>query len=246
MKKCALFFAAAAMTAGAFAAPSWVLFSSVGTDTYADGTPVMDGEVYALTFTTNESFGGFNADGSPIVEGDRVVALQAVAKAGRCPMCMFMLDGKDANLPENGKFFVYLLDTRVKRADATGNVTTTVGGLTEDGKLAVVNGYDTSVSVAKGTLFNNATDAATTTVVSAVPANVDAPEIKAIKVVGAKVVVTVGKTVPFLQYGITAGETPSQLTETELVQSVNGSEDGEITLIVNDPKKNRFFKVTRK
>lgn len=245
MKKCALFFAAAAMTAGAFAAPSWVKFSSDGTDTYADGTPVLDGEVYALTFTTNESFGGFNADGTPIVAGDRVIGLQAVAKNGRCPTVMFMLDGEDANLPENGKFFVYLLDTRIKTVNAEGEVIATVGGLTESGALASVNGYDAPVSVAKGTRYN-ATEAATTSVVSAVPADVEKPTIKAIQVVGAKVVVTVGNTVPYLQYGITAGETPSQLTDTELVQGINGTADGDITLIVNDPKKNRFFKVTRK
>ena len=245
MKKTALLFAAAAMSAGVFASPNWVKFSSVGPDTYADGTPVLDGEVYALTFTTNESFGGFNANGTPIVKGDRVIGLSAIAKDQHCPTVMYMLVDENANLPENGKFFVYLLDTRIREANAEGVVTTRVGGLTEEGTLAAVNGYDAPVAVAKGSRYV-ATEAATTAVASAVPANTVQPVIKAIKVEGAKVVVTVGQTVPFLQYGITAGETPSQLTETELVPAVNGTDDGDITLIVNDPKKNRFFKVTRK
>ena len=178
MKKTALLFAAAAMSAGVFAGPNWVEFSSVGPDTYADGTPVLDGEVYALTFTTNDSFGGFNADGTPIVKDDRVIGLSAVAKDQHCPTVIYLLVDENANLPENGNFFVYLLDTRIREANAEGVVTTRVGGLTEEGTLAAVNGYDAPVAVAKGSRYV-ATEAATTAVASAVPANTDQPVIKA-------------------------------------------------------------------
>ncbi len=48
MKKLSLLAAALAGALGAGAIPSFVQFSSAGPDTYADGTTVLDGEIYAL------------------------------------------------------------------------------------------------------------------------------------------------------------------------------------------------------
>ena len=251
MKKLSILVAAAAMSASVFAdvtpTPSRVMFSSEGPDKYADGTTVLDGEVYALVWTPNAAFGGLNADGTPIVAGDRLVGLSPNAKDGKCGIVFYMLDGEDAKIT-GGNFFVYLLDTRVTTADAEGNVTTTVGGLTADGKLASVNCYDNLVATSRGTATALEEGAVTGegAVASAVPADVKNPRITAIQVVGAKVVVKVADTVPFLQYGVTAGKTPSKLDQKDLIPGMNGVAEGEITLIVSDPQENRFFKVTRK
>jgi len=49
-------------------------FSTAGTDRYADGSVVMDGECYALVWSPKgTTFSGFNADGTPVSSADRVV-----------------------------------------------------------------------------------------------------------------------------------------------------------------------------
>ena len=214
MKKTALLFAAAAMSAGVFAGlPSYVMFSSTGPDKYADGTPVLDGEVYALVWTkTGTTFAGFNA-------------------------------GANSDLDATGSFSVYLLDTRVKSAAAT-----TVGGENVEGKTVVtaINATTAVATAVKGGASASATEApAAGAVVSAVPADAPNPRITAVDVVGGQVIVKVADTVPYLQYGISAGKTPSKLDQTDLVDGVNGT-DGVLTLIVDDPAENRFFKVIRK
>jgi len=247
MKKCALFFAAAAMTAGAFAGlPSYVKFSSTGPDLYADGTPVLDGEVYALVWTkAGCEFAGFNADGTLVnPETSKLVSAAAIATNQHCPTVMYMLTGANSDLDARGSFSVYLMDTRVKTAAGT----TTVAGLDENGK-AIIDAVNTTTAVATAVKGGTRTraDAASSTgaVVTAVPADAPQPTITAVKVVGGQVIVKVANTVPYLQYGISAGKTPSQLDQTDLVDGVNGTAEG-LTLIVDDPAENRFFKVIRK
>ena len=65
MNKIAVFCAVAAMAFGASAGDGFKFkFSSSG-DTYADGSGVQNGEVYALVWTTNDTaFAGFKADGT--------------------------------------------------------------------------------------------------------------------------------------------------------------------------------------
>ena len=46
-------------------------------------------------------------------------------------------------------------------------------------------------------------------------------------------------------HGISAGKTPSKLDQKDLVDGVNGTAEG-LTLVVDDPADNRFFKVIRK
>lgn len=247
MKKCALFFAAAAMTAGAFAGlPSYVMFSSTGPDLYADGTPVLDGEVYALVWTqAGCEFAGFNADGT-LVNPDTSKLVSAVPNAtdGHCPPHMYMLTGTNSDLNATGSFSVYLMDTRVKTAAGT----TTVAGVDENGKV-VVDAVNTTTAIAKevkgGAFVASDATSAAGAVVTAVPINAPQPTITAVKVVGGQVIVKVANTVPYLQYGISAGKTPSQLDQTDLVDGVNGTAEG-LTLIVDDPAENRFFKVIRK
>ena len=235
------------MTAGAFAGlPSYVMFSSTGPDKYADGSDVLDGEVYALVWTKSGcEFAGFNANGTLVnPETSKLVSAVPNAIDKHCPLVVYMLTGANSDLDATGSFSVYLMDTRVKTA--TGE--TSVAGLDESGKVVVdaVNATTAVASAVKGGAFV-ASDAAPAAgaVVTAVPADAPQPTITAVKVVGGQVVVKVANTVPYLQYGISAGKTPSQLDQTDLVDGVNGTAEG-LTLIVDDPAENRFFKVIRK
>ena len=148
MKKLSILAAASMMAAGAFAAlPSYVMFSSEGPDKYADGTPVMDGEVYALVWAkTGSAFAGFNADGTLVdATNNKLVSAAPITTAQHCPPVMYMLTGANSDLDATGSFSVYLMDTRVKTATETK-----VGGLNADGTFAAVNTTTEVAEAVKG------------------------------------------------------------------------------------------------
>ena len=238
MNKLSVMIAASALAFGAWATPSFVQFSSVGPDKYADGTTVVDGEIYALVSVSGE-FEGINSDGSTVDPNDVILYAAPLAKNGHCKTVVFTLkDGQDTS-----NLAVYLLDTRVKTADGKSTVT----GVDENGKLTLVNSYATVDAIQSGEVVAKAEGAAQTTALATVAlSDVPAPTITGIKVVGAKVEITVANTVPELRYTVTGGETPSTITKKDLVSGINGSADG-ITLVVDseEAKDCRFFKVTR-
>lgn len=245
MNKLSLLVAASAMAASVSAAlPSYVMFSSTGPDKYADGTTVMPGEVYALVWAkSGTAFAGLNADGTLVdAVNNKLVSAAPIATEGHCPPVMYMLTGANADLNETGSFGIYLLDTRVAAADGTK----TVGGLTSEGTIAAINtATEVADAVKGGSSVSSAAAPASGAVVTAVPADAPVPQIKAIQVVGGKVIVKVANTVPYLQYGISAGKTPAVLDQKDLVEGVNGTGE-DLTLVVDDPSENRFFKVIRK
>ena len=238
MNKLSVMIAASALAFGAWATPSFVQFSSVGPDKYADGETVVDGEIYALVSVSGE-FEGINSDGSTVDPNDVILYAAPLAKNGHCKTVVFTLkDGQDTS-----NLAVYLLDTRVKTADGKSTVT----GVDENGKLTLVNSYATVDAIQSGEVVAKAEGAAQTTALATVAlSDVPAPTITGIKVVGAKVEITVANTVPELRYTVTGGETPSTITKKDLVSGINGSADG-ITLVVDseEAKDCRFFKVTR-
>ena len=248
MKKTALFCVVAGLALGALAGDGLKLkFSSTGPDKYADGTVVADGEVYALVWVKDgASFAGIKADGSLVdTANNALMAAAPIAKNGRCPTVVYIVDEADAK--EGGSYQVFLLDTRVSTADAEGNVTTAPAGLAKNGALKVVNG---SAAVAEATtdLASTASAAAaggSAMAPAAAPAEVPVPRIAAVNVVGGKVVVEVANTVPYLQYTVSGGKTPAAADQADLAPALNGDADG-LTLIVNDPAENRFFKVIQK
>lgn len=254
MKKLSLLIAASAMATCAFAATqTWVEFSSEGPDRYADGTIVQDGEVYALVWIkSGATFQGIKADGTVVdPETSKVVWLLPRAKDGRCKKIICTLKDENAELAEKGSFAVYLLDTRTRASADAANVTSGSLETTTVDSVPVVNSYDdVTGKVTAGSTVKVAANSVTGAgaVASEVPADVPQPKISAIEVVGGKVVVTVSNTVPYIQYGITSGDTLDNMSKNALVNGVNGSSEksGEITLVVDDPKENRFFKVTRK
>lgn len=133
-----------------------VLVSTKGPDCYQGGGTVLDGECYALVWSSDGVFDGFTADGSPVDENDRIVNVGAVARDGRC-RAAFEVTASLAAALKDGVYAVYLLDTRV---DENGAVAPK--GLV-DGRLAVLNGYGevadgVSVSVSVGCVVAKETE----------------------------------------------------------------------------------------
>ena len=142
------------LSAAAFAGMDNVVvtFSSVGPDTYKDGTTVVDGESYALVWTPDgATFGGIKADGTA-VPPSKVALTAPIAKDGKCPRVMFQIDEDyaKANFP-GGSWGIYLLDTRVFATDANGvvqkdaqgkNIVTGVSGKSVKGygEVAAIDG----------------------------------------------------------------------------------------------------------
>ncbi len=109
----------ALMLAGAVGAAtpgSMVTFSSPGPDAYPDGTPVVDGEYYALAWAADAAQLVMGADGA-IADG-RVLAKVSVAEGTRCPPVNVKLDNETANACKDGAWGVFLLDTRGSSGDA--------------------------------------------------------------------------------------------------------------------------------
>ena len=245
MKK-SLALAMAALAAGVgFAAQNDALvsFSTPGPDRYADGSVVMDGECYALVFTPKGSEGAvFSADGS--VSGGEIVLAAPVAKNGRCPKVLFQVDAeKVETIYAKGSWGVYLLDTRSWGKDGTPRVV---------GKAASLNAADivegSTVKLGVGSLASaGVTAGATAATATAVPDGVAKPEITGIRVEGANVFVTVKGTVPCLQYDLSVGETPDDVSEAgNSPRSGADSVDEEVTFVVPAKSGSAFFKVGRK
>lgn len=250
MKKIVTVFAMAALAGAAFGAANdaMVEFSTVGPDTYADGSVVLDGECYALVWMKNGSAGlTIAADGS--TEGGEIVLAASLAKGGRCPRVFFEVDANDLDTKYvGGSWGVYLLDTRRWDADGKAKPAGTVNG-----KVRLVNaaGAVTSAAVrvvaGKSETVGGVTGAAVASGATAVPEGAPKPEITGFRVEGANVFVTVRGTVPYLQYGISTGATPDSV-----VDGIGDKQTGaaaasdEIILVAPAKEGSGFFKVGRR
>ena len=195
-----------------------LMFSTQGPDKYADTTTVLDGECYALCYVTDASAFAIKADGT--AAGGEVLLVAPVAKDGRCPNLLYVVDAAKAEALTGGSYAVYLLDTRVPKAGG-GYV---VGGV-ENGKAKVVNGA--AAVVQGGTTGTEATDTIAQLPVpssGAVTAAVviDQPTITAIKVDGANIKLTVSNLSPAADYKVLAGTGVANLS-TEVPATVDGS-----------------------
>ena len=110
-------------------------YHSIGIDTYADNTQVIDGECYALVWMREGfDFVGFRADGSLIdAENNDIVHIRALAKDGKCPPVNFVVSERYRAKHPGGSYRVVVLDTR-----ATGSA---LAGLDAGGRLTRVNGW---------------------------------------------------------------------------------------------------------
>lgn len=225
-------------------------FSTKGPDRYADGTTVLDGEVYALVWTrSGTAFAGFNVDGTP-VDWDNASVLYAapLAKGGRCESIKFVVDPLILKgWLANGVLSLHLLDTRAWAADGTAAV---AGATRVQGSTCVTEGV--SVETAAAAPFASATGGTGEKPVyaaSAVGTDVPSPKITGIRVEGDAVVLTVANTVGALDYAVSAGTTPAADGDAHASRPVSGAaaKGAVIELRVpRDPNATfQFFRVGR-
>jgi len=218
-----------------------LMFSTQGTDTYADGTTVLDGECYALCYVQpGGSAFEIKADGTAV--GGEVLLVAPVAKGGRCPNLLYVVDAAKAESLTGGSYAVYLLDTRVPKAEGGY----AVAGV-ENGKAKVVNG---AAAVVEGGTTGTGTEATDT--IAQLPAAptggtvtvavvIDQPTITAIKVEGASIKLTAANLSPAADYFVKTGTDVSGVDKL-----VPASVEGSTFTVSKD--EGQFFKIfgTRK
>ena len=217
-----------------------LMFSTQGPDKYADGTQVLDGECYALCYVTDAAAFAIKGDGTAAAGGE-VLLTAPVAKDGRCPNLLYVVDAAKAESLAGGAYGVYLLDTRVPKAEGGY----AVAGV-ENGKAKVVNGAGAVVE--GGAAGAEATDTIAQLPAApvggsavAVASVIDQPKITAIKVDGANIKLTVADLSPAADYQVTTGADVADVSK-----PVASTVDGSTFTVSKDAGK--FFKVigTRK
>lgn len=236
MKKSILSILAAAATGTAAAAANdlVVSFSTPGPDKYADGRTVLDGEYYALVWSKDLSAFGIDASGAG--SGGEVVLKAPVAKNGRCPAVMFEVDASlVSSRYSGGKWAVYLLDTRKFSAGEGGEIVARVGG--------DVNTFGLVAEAAVGGTIASVFGVAAAADSIADGKSVPAPEVTDILLDGSNVYIYAKGTVPYLSYGLKAGDDPAAVTQT-----VGDAQGGQINeadeiIFVAPAGEKGFFKV---
>jgi len=228
-------------------------FSTKGPDRYADGTPVLEGEVYAVVWTrTGFDFAGVDMNGRVVDEANNavIVALprgKYSAKCGgvRCPKTLFQLGAAVTKKYVGGRYALVLLDTRVADGKggfvASGRTDRVNGwGLVENSRVAPVSG-----GCASATGLENAM----TTNTSAVPAgeNLPQPKITGITVKDGYVYLTVKGTSDRLLYNVAAGDRPGRRVTRHAAPATPGHAraDREITIVMPQTEGLNFFQVVR-
>ena len=247
MKKLMTFGCALALAGATLAAANDALisFSTPGPDTYADGTPVLDKECYALVWTATGASFTLAADGT--TEGGEIVLVAPVAKGGRCPKVIFEVDADDlSGKYKGGSWSVYLLDTRRYGESGVSLAPLKDGQPTVVNASSVVESSAVAVSSSAAPRALSAALATSAVDVSALPAGFDRqPKVSDISVRDGYVYVTVENTVPYLAYDLTEGETPDQVTA-RVNNPRNGDENGPVVLVTPAKPGGGFFKVGRK
>ncbi len=232
-----------------------VRFSTPGTDRYADGMIVPDGECYALVWSpAGQSFSGFNADGTAASAQDRVVLAGPLALNGRCRDSIFQVPAETFAELEGGEWAVCLVDTRRMNGVPAG---------VKDGKPLRVNRWGivrggvsiepvtvsalTPAQAASNRSAQGASPSAgvRATTLSAVPPYVMAPTITAMDVFDGVVTLSVADTVPYLTYTIESGRRLGSFAIDGFADKVDGEGDLEIEIATESSGSRRFFRVTR-
>lgn len=213
---------------------SAIVFSTVGPDKYADGSTVLDGELYALVWTKDGVFEGFSADGKANDEKDKILIVAPLAKNGRCPKVMFQIPAADA--VEYGKYDVFLMDTRVV---AASGVVTPRGAANGEAKL--VNGFGrvpAKIVLSDGS--SKAEEAAVANLNSAAPKNTRQPRVKAMRIEGDEVVLTVENIPGYMRVQSGRDASTADLTGVALETPASGD-----TVTIKAPKvgESGFYRV---
>lgn len=215
---------------------SAIVFSTVGPDRYADGSTVLDGELYALVWTEDGVFEGFSADGKALDEKDKILVAAPLAKDGRCPKVMFQIPR--ALAVNYGKFEVFLVDTRV--AAASGSVTPRGSA---NGEVKLVNGYGrVPAEIALSGVSSKAEGAAVANLNSAAPKDARQPRVKAMRIEGDEVVLTVENMPGYMR--VQSGRNAAAADSTGAAVEAPASGD---TLTIKAPKvgDSGFYRVIR-
>jgi hypothetical protein len=215
---------------------SAIVFSTVGPDKYADGSTVLDGELYVLVWTNDGVFEGFSADGKALDEKDKILIVAPLAKDGRCPKVMFQIP--KANAATYGKFEVFLMDTRVV---SSSGVATPRGAV--KGEVQLVNGYGRVLAdIALSNVPSKAEGAVVANLNSAAPKDTRQPRVKAMRIEGDEVVLTVENMPGFMR--VQSGKDASAADSTGA--ALEAPESGD-TVIIKAPKMGErgFYRVIR-
>ena len=228
-------------------------FSTKGPDRYADGTPVLEGEVYAVVWTrTGFDFAGVDMNGR-VVDAENNAVIVALprgrysAKCGgvRCPKTLFQLGAAVSKTYVGGRYALMLLDTRV--ADGKG-------GLVASGRMDQVKGWgliekSRVAPVSGGCASATGLDEVATTHTSAVPAGEDIPQprITGISVKDGYVTLKVRGTSSRLLYNVAAGDKPGRHVTRHAAMATPGHvrADREIEIVMPQTEGQNFFQVVR-
>ena len=228
-----------------------VRYSASGTDYYVDGTPVVDGECYALVWSPKGStFAGFNADGTTISPNDRVVLAAALAKDGKCRDTIFQIPAEEYAALDGGEWAVCLVDTRMADGVPAGvhdNAPLRVNrwGVVNNG-VKIEPAEASNLKSAKTSTSLRGASGTCAETLSAVPDSVKPPRITGLNVMeNGEVWLEVADTVPFLSYTIISGSEPGNLEEDGCSDVVDGRNGAKITIGTAQSANCRFFRVKR-
>lgn len=211
-------------------------FGTKGPDTYIDGKTVLDGECYAVVWTPNGStFGGFASNGSLLSATDRLILVAGLAKDGCCPTTLFEIDAKDAEAYKNGKFALYLLDTRIKTAD--GQV---VAGGRRMLRRKAPGAVNAAGMAAQSDGFGIVSRQGVALAEVGAHTEIAAPQIKGFKMTDATVTLTVSNMDPTADYYIVPA---SKLSMFSADRKATVRDDEKQTLTAEKKADERFFKV---
>lgn len=223
---------AASMTATA-GVDVFVTFHTEGPDRYADGSPVLNGERYALVWSRDGVFEGVTADGEPVDPRDRVVIVAGVASGGRCPHVLYQLPAATAAALSGGVCDVVLFDTRVggelsHSPDVVNGWTRTTAGVKMSGSYAAAMDDDGTSHVASGAV--------------APPPDVEQPRILSMRVDGGYVMMQVDNLRGYMR--VNGGPAIGSFGALTGATVADGG-DEPVTLVVPKTGDSGFFKVIR-
>ncbi|MCR5753159.1 MAG: hypothetical protein K6G91_14495 [Kiritimatiellae bacterium] len=229
-------------------------FSTKGPDKYADGTSVLEGEVYALVWVRNGfEFKGVDMNGAAVdAENNAVVAALPIARrslvrrgAVHCPFTLFQIAESFASSHVGGSFSLVLLDTRV--ADGKGGFKAAGVGVVVQGWGEVEGSRVKAVPSVMAFATNAAKLGAKILAQSSAPAgeSLSKPEVTGIRVEGGLVKLTVKGTDARLLYNVRAGGRPDLLDRPHFASNAVQGGAGEITLTAPATAGAAFFQVTR-
>ena len=226
-----------------------LVFSSSGTDRYADGSPVLDGECYALVWSpAGQAFAGFNADGTAASPADRVVLAAPLAKDGHCRECLFQVPAEEAAPLEGGTWSVCLVDTRTAAgvpAGAENGVPKRVNRwCAVEGGVKVADASAQSVGSTGKPAARGVGGGVRATTLSEVPASTPSPVITAMEVADGVAAFAVADTVSYLTYTVESSEELGGFSTDKYADKVDGAPGAEIVLATDAPSDCRFFRIT--